>query len=44
MGSANSQRKYMFVKYLCRVSPESLQTFKRTVGLGFGCTILVFYH
>ena len=44
MGSANSQRKYMFVKYLCRVSPESLQTFNRTVGLEFGCTSLVFYH
>ena len=34
----------MFVNYLCRVSPQSLQAFQLAAGLEFGCSILLFYH
>ena len=43
MGRADSQHKQIFVKYLCRVSPQSLQTFQLTAGLEFGCSILLIY-
>ena len=44
MRSSNSQHKQMFVKYLCRVSPQNPQTFQLVAGLEFGCSIVVFYN
>ena len=42
VGNANSQRKYIFFKYLCRVSSQSLQTFQLTAGLELQGGFLVF--
>ena len=31
----------IFVKYLCRISSQSLQTFQATAGSGFTCGVLM---
>ena len=35
VGKANSQHKQIFVEYLCRISPQDLQTFQVNTGLEF---------
>ena len=42
VGNANSQHEQIFVKYMCRVSSQRLQTFQLSAGLEFRCRFLVF--
>ena len=42
VNNADSQHRWVFVKYLCRVSYQSLQTFQLTAGLEFRYSFLMF--
>ena len=42
--SNNVENCLKFVKYLCKVNPQSLPTFQLTAGWEFGCSISVFFH
>ena len=44
VGNANPHHKQIFIKYICRVSSQSLQTFQPTEGLEFRCRFLVCYY